>query len=167
MTDSRTENQKDAVISDCGTYRYRLSRMTMSPFRGVRRVCWIMLNPSTADGVNDDPTIRRVLGFSESWGCTHVDVVNLYALRATDPKDLCAHADPIGPENDDWIRKTAEGAHLTVAAWGAHKTASGDRIQRVWNCAGHNLWCLGVTKRGAPRHPLYLPAQTRLERWMP
>lgn len=166
MSDVRTQGER-AVISECGTYRYRLSRMTASPLRWVKRVCWVMLNPSTADEVNDDPTIRRVLGFSESWGCTHIDVVNLYALRATNPKELFAHLDPVGPENDEWIKEAAAGAELIVAAWGAHKMASGDRVQKVWNCAGRNLWCLGVTKSGAPRHPLYLPATTQLQGWMP
>ncbi len=163
----RTSNPKSAVISDCGAYRYRLSRMTDCPLRWVKRICWIMLNPSTADEVNDDPTIRRILGFSSSWGYTHVEVVNLYALRATDPAALCSHPDPIGPLNDTWIRDMSASADVTVAAWGAHKMASGDRVQKVWNAAAHNLWCLGVTKRGAPRHPLYLPKTAQLEGWMP
>lgn len=151
-----------ATISDCGQYRYDLSRR----WGEGQNVCWVMLNPSTADGTKDDPTIRRVMRFSQEWGFGGVVVVNLFALRATDPKELPKHPDPVGPENDEragfWIR------HLpTVVAWGALPFAMRREAwvkEQAWFNASP-LSCLGTTKFGAPRHPLYVPADTSPVPW--
>lgn len=157
-----------AALSPCGTYRYLLTRGLPSPLRWMRPVTFVMLNPSTADADRDDPTIRRCLAFARAWQCTELRVVNLFAYRATDPKELLQAADPVGPENDEHIRRAARGAAFVVAAWGAHKVAE-ERAQHVLGLIdglkGIGLQCLGTTKSGAPRHPLYVPADQERERW--
>lgn len=117
---------------------------------------FIMLNPSTADAVENDPTITRCMGFAKREGATHLTVVNLFALRSTDPNGLLRHDSPIGPENDKHILKEVESHKLMpiVAAWGSHKFAV-QRALQVCELVG-DLWCLGKTKNGSPRHPLYL-----------
>jgi hypothetical protein len=149
-----------ATISDCGIYRYKLWRTwdgTLPP------VTFVMLNPSTADHERDDPTIRRCLDFARRWGCGSLRVVNLFALRSPDPAALRTAADAVGPENDGTILEAC-GAGLTVAAWGAHPFAV-RRVRRVLellNGAGARLRCLGVTKEGHPRHPLYVKGDVTL-----
>src|SRR5690606_18576726 len=91
-----------ARFSPCGQYRYLLTRPIPAPFwkPDAGEAVFVMLNPSTADASEDDPTIRRCIGFAKEWGCTGLTVANLYALRSTDPKGLWKHRDPVGPEND-------------------------------------------------------------------
>lgn len=103
---------KDAVISDCGQYRYLLSRDWES---GLQRLVFIGLNPSTADAEIDDPTIRRLIGFSKAWGYGGFDIVNLFALRSKDPKMLCDHDDPIGPLNDTYLSSPRTQSQIAVA----------------------------------------------------
>jgi hypothetical protein len=150
-----------AVISECGTYRYVLTRHIPQLIRWVRPCLFVMLNPSTADADVDDPTIRRCIGFARTWGCTELTVVNLFALRATDPKELTKHADPIGPDNDQHIEEQVEKHWSTgkiVAAWGAHPLA---KPRSDWFRGQFGIVdCLGLTQAGAPRHPLYVPAKT-------
>src|SRR4029079_19593153 len=114
--------KKDAVMSPCGRYRYRLTRVWDESRPAV---CWVMLNPSTADAVKDDPTIRRGSSFSWSWGAGGLVVVNLFAFRATNPADLLDAPDPVGPENDAHVRDAAKGAGLVMAAWGVHGSGLG------------------------------------------
>jgi hypothetical protein len=144
--------KRDAVISPCGTYRYELvRRWKEGPLLG-----WVMLNPSTADGTIDDPSVRRCIGFGIDWGYAGIVIRNAYALRATDPAQLTRHPDPIGPDNDAYLERCADDP-LTVLAWGAH---GGDRAALVAERLRHTtatLRCLGTTKHGAPRHPLYIP----------
>lgn len=152
----------DAIISDCGKYRYVLRRSLGSVLRWYKPMLFIMLNPSTADATQDDPTIRRCMDFAKREGMTHLNVVNLFALRATDPAELKKAADPIGPENDRYIeeevRRHSIGA--VIAAWGAHPFAA-ERAAEVLK-KYPTLYCLGKTKSGAPRHPLYLRADSPL-----
>jgi len=107
------------VFSEDRAHRYILQRSPLG-LGGEGTVAWCMLNPSTADERNDDPTIRRVLGFSEAWGYERAIIVNLFAFRATDPKVMRAAADPIGPNNDAWIMRAALEARETICAWGVH-----------------------------------------------
>lgn len=156
--------RNSAVISDCSQYRYVLRRQWRDAFTGVRTVGFVMLNPSTADGTIDDPTIRRLIGFAKLWGMDALEVVNLYALRSTDPKGLWQHADPVGPKNDDYIDGWARRSRACVAAWGAN--AKPDRVAEVLALMnGRPLYCLGTTKSGAPRHPLYVKGNTGLIPW--
>lgn len=152
-----------AVISECGTYRYELRR-TWDPQRPV--VEWVMLNPSTADGVTDDPTIRRCVGFAYSWGYGGIVVRNLFALRATDPAELRDHTDPVGPENEAHLGQTPSDGALTVCAWGAHGGLRnrGAAVRDLLAARGP-IYHLGLTKAGHPRHPLYLPASARATWW--
>jgi hypothetical protein len=142
-------------------YRYRLERH----WWGGRGLCaFIMLNPSTADEHRDDPTIRRCIGFARRWGYAGLIVANLFALRATDPLALFDADDPAGdPANRDAIRAAIDEAALILCAWG-HFAAARDRGQEVVARArerGRVPHCLGLTRQGAPRHPLYLPAAAR------
>lgn len=151
-----------AVISDCGRYRYRLNR---SWDRMKATAGFIMLNPSIADATQDDPTIRRCVGFARAWRCGGLCVVNLFAFRATDPADLFAAAEPVGPENDDHIRAVLRQCRPVVAAWGAHGGHLGrDRaVREIIAAVGVSVFCLGRTKAGQPRHPLYVAAATKLD----
>jgi len=161
-----------AHLSPCGTYRYQLHRDELRPalMPPPKRVTFVMLNPSTADAEEDDPTIRRCIGFALREGGSSLTVVNLYALRATDPNELLRHPAPIGPDNDAAILDGCRGAELVILAWGAHRAAR-SRAPRMLGLlaelradGGLGLVCtLGLTKLRAPRHPLYLAADTPLE----
>ncbi|NLS27969.1 hypothetical protein S2M10_29710 [Sphingomonas sp. S2M10] len=151
--------RKDALISDCGLYRYWLLRQwdASAPFLPI-----IMLNPSTADASIDDPTIRRCIGFARRDGFGGIKVMNLFAFRATSPADMIAARDPIGPDcysNLIGMIDYARQYSLPVlAAWGAHGSHLG-RDRAVMSSArgiGARLVCLGMTKLGHPRHPLYV-----------
>lgn len=147
-----------AVISACGLYRYLLQREWLG---GYGRALFVMLNPSTADATQDDPTIRRCIGFAKAWGCAGLEVVNLYAYRATKPADMLAAGDPIGPANDSHIRAAAHRAKVIVAAWGAN--AARDRSVAVRSLlSDHTMHALGLTKDGHPRHPLFVRGDAQL-----
>jgi hypothetical protein len=152
---------KGARISDCGKYRYTLSRIWEA--RGTPCV-FVMLNPSTADADNDDPTIRRCIGFARRENCGSLLVVNLFALRATSPRDMLGAIDPVGPENDAVLLETfaqaRSAASPVIAAWGVHGFHRGRAaaVCRIAANAGVGLDCLGLTTNvpRAPRHPLYV-----------
>lgn len=150
-----------AVLSPCGLYRYRLGRR----WAPGGTVCWILLNPSTAGAVKDDPTIRRCVGFAKRWGCGAIEVVNLFALRSPDPRSLFRGPDPIGPENDAHIMGSVTSGDIVVCAWGAlgRLFGRGHEVQHMLTFA--RLKCLGETKSGQPRHPLYLRADAQLVKW--
>jgi len=146
---------KHAVLSPCGRYRYCLSR-TWEPRK--LPLVWIMLNPSTADAEIDDPTIRRCTGFSKREEAGGIEVLNLFALRATDPAALRCADDPVGPDNDQWIREVLTPHSRVICAWGAHGTLF-DRAAIVlqWlRNSGLKTQALGLTKEHHPRHPLYV-----------
>jgi hypothetical protein len=152
-----------AQVSDCGSYRYRLGRRWA---RGPG-VLFIMLNPSTADATQDDATIRRCIGFAKEWQMGALGVVNLYALRATDPRALALADDPVGPLNNDAIHDAITESRLVVAAWGAHPMAAHrvSALTEATDAIGRTLACLGTTKAGHPRHPVRLPYGTPLVPW--
>lgn len=158
----------NALISPCGQYRYNLTRHAtqMRPIKSSALFC--MLNPSTADAAVDDPTIRRCRGFAEDWDCNGLVVVNLYALRSTSPAGLWTHADPVGVLNDYELRRASIDHQDIVCAWGSN--AREDRVRQVVDTFlrhGARLWCLGTTKAGAPRHPLYIRRDQPLVAWVP
>lgn len=156
--------RKSATISKDGLYRYELRRR-WGGFGKIDTLYWIMLNPSRADADLDDPTIRRCIKFSQVWGANALCVLNLYALRSTDPRALDSHPDPIGPENDTFLR-TCLAYKSAIAAWGA--SADPGRARDVVSMLagiGVRLQCLGTTKDGAPRHPLYVRGDTPLVDW--
>jgi hypothetical protein len=117
---------------------------------------WIGLNPSKADENQLDPTLRRVRGFSMAWGFNTFYMLNLFAFRATKPKDMRKAPDPVGRRNDYWLRKMAQSAEMVICAWGNHGLFR-DRQQEVLEMLEDtNLYYLDVTTDGAPKHPLYL-----------
>lgn len=147
-----------AYFSPCRTWRYSLTR-DVAPLTGEGTVAFIGLNPSTADEVEDDPTIRRCIGFARAWGYAQLKMLNLFAFRSTDPAGLLDAEDPVGPENDCVIAKVIGGSELVVCAWGAFP-ADG-RVAAVLPLVG-SAKCFGLTKNGSPRHPLYVASATPL-----
>lgn len=147
---------RQARISKGGVFRYSLTRDWNEPGVVGKQVCFIGLNPSTADGTQDDPTIRRCIGFASSWGFRHLIMVNLFAYRSTKPKYLLTAKDPVGPENDAFISDAVRHSSLVVGAWGGHELA----VERVRQLSSANVLgdyaVLGLTKSGQPRHPLYM-----------
>ena len=157
-----------AIISPCGTYRYRLSRPPLQPHPMKATALFVMLNPSTADATLDDPTIRRCRNFAKSWDCAGIVVANLYALRATDPKLLWEHPDPVGPDNDMYLELLAHEYEDVIFAWGNNVEAGRvAAVDAIFRGRGRKIWCLGTTKSGMPKHPLYLRADTPLTEWRP
>lgn len=147
--------ERGATFSHCRAYRYRLWR-TWDEDGPTLNV--IGLNPSTADEQADDPTIRRCIRFAQDWGYGSLLMTNLFAYRSTDPKGLLSVADPIGPENDAHLTRAAYGGVL--AAWGAHPLAH-ERGRHVLSMLNwREVECLGTTKNGSPKHPLYIAANT-------
>jgi hypothetical protein len=120
---------------------------------------WLMLNPSTADEWKLDPTLRRCKAYAERWGFDGMHVRNIFAFRATEPKDMKDAPDPVGPENDWWLTRDLDKFERIVAGWGAHGTfmGRGDRVRDMLTLAGRPPLALRVTKGGMPQHPLYLP----------
>lgn len=155
-----------ADISPDGLYRYWLSRRLSM---GERTVLFVGLNPSTADASQDDPTIRRCVGFARDWGYDWLFMANLYAYRSTDPAPLkhlmtC----PIGPRNEDALRWLRGRADLIVAAWGNGKHLNDDaKIVANEILKLPRTKCFGVNTDGTPKHPLYLPKSATLTKWPP
>jgi hypothetical protein len=152
-----------ATISPCGQYRYVLERRWEDGWEDDQRgpLVFLMLNPSKADADQDDNTIRRCIGFAQRWEFCGLRVVNLYALRSTDPKQLWKAADPVGPDNDQHIIDAAAGMFV-IAAWGAN--AKSQRVKRVCELIRDNalhVQCLGLTKHGHPQHPLFVRGDTQ------
>lgn len=154
-----------AVLSEDGRYRYRLWRRWRGP---AHPACvFVMLNPSTADAEHDDQTITKCMGFADRWGCGSIEVVNLYALRATDPRDLIAAA--AEGEHNERAWSEVLGAlrfdGLVVAAWGAsthRRLLAPSAAYRAWEHTVQSWRCLGHTKDGEPRHPCRLGYDTGL-----
>lgn len=155
-----------AIISPCEKYRYVLTREIPQLVRWVKPCLFIMLNPSTADHRYDDPTIKKCLYFAERELCTSLTVVNLFAYRSTNPDDLLKVTKPVGDENVKYLNQQIDKHELglIIAAWGNHKMAQRAELLPVGDTTP-NMWCLGKNKNGSPKHPLYLPHVTKLERF--
>ncbi len=157
---------RSATISDDGLYRYDLTR-TWGP---GPRALWVLLNPSVADALKDDPTTTRCIGFSRREGCGSLTLVNLYAYRATKPRELRQVDDPVGGYRnratiEQWLQDPSTS--FVVAGWGATRVDPDAvlAMQRLVREAGHSFVCLGTTKSGAPRHPLYLKTEAPFIPW--
>lgn len=156
---------KTAVLSEDGLYRYELTRVWDED---QPRLGWIMLNPSTADAKVDDPTIRRCINFAKRDGFGGITVCNLFAFRATNPDELRTPAwgynEIIGPENGAYLQTLLVTHETVVAAWGAWWDSQplAVRPPRLSVERWGQLMCLGTTKSGAPRHPLYVRGDTPL-----
>lgn len=143
-----------AAFSPCGRYRYNLYRIwdTSKP-----KVMFIGLNPSTADAVQNDPTVTRCIRYAQSWGYGGMHMMNLFAFRATDPNVMKAEPEPVGSDTDKWLLKIERESTLTLVAWGNH----GAHLSRAAHVCAllSELHCLKKNKNGYPAHPLYLRAK--------
>lgn len=154
-----------ATFSACGTYRHLLA------YHGKHACGWVMLNPSIAGGVDpstreviDDPTARRVLGFSKSFGYDAPVIANVYDKVSTDPQGLWIGAPPASAVNSLYLKAVAL-LPLVIIACG--RNVRPDDLARTVALLDCELWCLGVNDDGTPKHPLYLPAETKLQRFNP
>lgn len=151
---------RSAEFSECHRYRYSLHRV-WSPKQS--RVLIIGLNPSTADHEHDDPTIRRCIKFAQNWGHGGLCMANLFAYRSTNPAVLKSVDDPVGPDNDEWLKRLADECALVVAAWG-NEGAYLDRSTEVREMLGP-LSVLKINRSGEPAHPLYLKSDLQPMAW--
>ncbi len=151
-----------AVFDRTGKYRYSLHRHWSI---GAGSVTFIMLNPSTADHEHNDPTIRRCIGLAHAWGFNTLNVVNLFALRATEPAELKKARSPVGGQNNLHIASNVEHADQIVIAWGNHGQFRGRDKAVLELLSGYNLLCLGRNLCGQPKHPLYVSRNSRLIRF--
>ncbi|MFC7461050.1 DUF1643 domain-containing protein [Hydrogenophaga defluvii] len=149
-----------ALLSECGQYRYRLWRR----WGPGAYLLFVMLNPSTADSSQDDPTVRRCIRFAQDHHYDGIEVVNLFAFRATNPLDLKAAGYPVGPDNDRHIHDAMQGAGAVCVAWGdrARRIDRAGEVLQMISAAGRVINCLAQTKHGLPGHPLMLSASCRL-----
>lgn len=157
----------DTIFSECRRYRYTLWRM-LNGDRVERYSVFICLNPSTADEINDDPTIRRCIGFSKQWGMDAFCMLNLFAFRATDPVVMKREPYPVGADNDTRLIEIASGAAICIAGWGTHGAHlyRGIKVKRMLIDAGIKIHHLGLSKDGFPKHPLYLKSSTEPTIWV-
>ena len=151
-----------AVFSPCKQYRYQLWRRLS---RSRRSILWLMLNPSTADHKQLDPTVTRCYRYSQQWRYGNFLVANIFAFRATDPKHMYAAKDPVGPANDEAILQYAKQANLIVLGWGNHgcHRQRSSEVMTLLCSAGYakKLHCLKINNSGEPCHPLYLRADLK------
>ena len=153
-----------AAFSDDRVYRYALGRVWD---RESEPIAFIMLNPSKATHTVNDPTITRCMDFATRWGAGGILVVNLFAVRATDPRELSRLADPVGPHNQAFVVRAIEQHRvaLTVAAWGSHRLAIEQVTYLLARLGDEKLACLGKNADGSPKHPLYLPKNAMPMPW--
>lgn len=156
--DLMTDTISDAIIDETGQYRYSLTRLWD---KKLPKLVFLMLNPSTADHSENDPTIRRCINFAKNWGFGSIEVVNLFAFRATNPKELLTCDDPIGEDNDIYIKASLEDAGLVIAAWGTKGNLFKRNEQVIEILSNQNIYCLSLTKEGHPKHPLYIKSNEK------
>jgi hypothetical protein len=154
-------SESTAVISDCKLYRYLLRRTWEE---NKIRALFVMLNPSTADASKDDATIRSCVRLCKDMGFGSLEVVNLFAWRATNPKELIEISDPVGDRNDAIIEAAISRCDLVILAWGANPLAigRGRAINALVRQARPATFCFGATKNRQPKHPLYVKSGTPL-----
>ncbi len=157
-----------AMLDESRVYRYSLWRRWRADACMSGMAAFVGLNPSKADETQDDPTTRRCIGFAQSWGFGGMVILNIFAIRATDPQEMKQARCPIGELNDEALTRIADSCGLVVCCWGSH----GDHLGRgavvlglLRRQCGTAVWHLGLTKKGHPRHPLYLRSSTQRIRW--
>jgi hypothetical protein len=152
-----------AVFSPCKKYRYQLWRTWGDAAPAV----FVMLNPSTADEIDNDPTVERCERRARAMGYGGLRVSNIFALRSTDPSALYTEADPVGPDNDAAILESVSGAGLVICAWGAHGNLNdrGPAVLRLLREAGAIPHYLHLNRDGTPKHPLYVGYDVQPKAW--
>jgi hypothetical protein len=167
----RGDADSEAVYSPCERYRYLLTRVWDA---GGPRVLFVLLNPSTATEVQNDPTVERCERRARALGFGAFRVTNIFAFRATDPRRMRAEPDPVGPGNDAALRDSAalwvrDGGDRIICAWGNHGAhrGRGAAVEAMLRGTGRTLHHLGLTRAGAPQHPLYIAYDRRPAAWEP
>ena len=156
--------QSTAVYSDCEKYRYSLTRV-WEP--AGRKAFFVMLNPSTATEVQNDPTVERCGRRSRTLGFGAFRVANIFAWRDTDPRKMRAATDPVGPANDAVIAEGCAWADQVICAWGTHgeHLKRGAQVEALMRATNLPLYHLGLSKAGHPKHPLYIAYAVQPELW--
>lgn len=154
-----------AVYSDCERYRYALTRTWDT---SKERVLFIMLNPSKATEVQNDPTVERCERRARALGFGAFRVTNIFAWRETDPAKMRKNQDPVGPDNDAILRDSVTWADRIIAAWGTHGAHlnRGPGVASLLAATGQPLHHLGLTKDGHPKHPLYISYRQQPMLWL-
>lgn len=157
-------SKSTAIFSDCERYRYLLTRTWDVD---GKRALFIMLNPSTADEIKNDPTVERCERRARTLGYGSFRVCNIFAFRATDPKVMRAEPDPVGPDNDRSIEESCEWADQIICAWGTHGAhlKRGAAVTEIVRKSGASPYHLGLSKEGHPKHPLYIAYAQQPMRW--
>jgi hypothetical protein len=150
------------VFSSNRLYRYVLRHQCddTKPIASPKRIAWIGLNPSTADELSLDRTLAAICRYSRRWGFSEVVMLNLFAFRATDPRDLKRAEDPIGPDNDHHLLTEVRKVQRVIACWGGHGRFLG-RDRDVSDLLGVSFGCLLKNRTGTPHHPLYLKSSIK------
>lgn len=153
-----------AVYSDCEAYRYSLTRVWDE---AGERGLFVMLNPSTATEVQNDPTVERCERRSRALGYGAFRVLNIFAFRATDPRDMRRAEDPVGPDNDAALLQGLDWADRVICAWGTHgeHRGRGPEVAALLKGTGRELLHLGLSKAGHPKHPLYIGYKVQPQVW--
>lgn len=160
----KSDTESTAIYSRCEAYRYSLSRVWN---HGTARALFVLLNPSTATELQNDPTVERCERRARALGFGSFVVTNVFAYRATDPQVMRRQPDPVGPANDSVILAAAETADQIVCAWGSHGVHL-DRAAQVTallRATGRPLFHLGLTRAGQPKHPLYISYSVQPMLW--
>jgi hypothetical protein len=152
--------ENDVVISECGQYRYLLRRVWD---QAKPRALFIGLNPAAT---NDNPTIRSCVRLANSLGYGSIELVNIFGWRATDPNELAKQSDPTGPLNDNSVAAAIARCDVVICAWGASAMAT-RQAAFLSTLIRSGAFCLGTTKSGAPKHPLYIKSGTALRPYQP
>ena len=164
LTTPTLTGEAGAILSDCEQYRYRLWREWE---RSLPVLGFIMLNPSTAEHLENDRTIARCIARAVAGGYGRLEVVNLFPLRSTDPNALLSHQAPLGDEavSDSTILEVAGNCSMLICAWGAHQAAHARSAAVMdllrWAAMTKTLHHLALNKDGSPKHPLYIAAATK------
>lgn len=160
----KDDAKSTAIYSDCERYRYSLTRVW--ELKG-KKAFFVMLNPSTATEVQNDPTVERCERRSRALGFGGFQVANIFAWRDTDPRKMRAAADPIGPDNDAAISMGCNWADQIICAWGTHgeHRGRGAAVEAIMRATNLPLYHLGLSKAGHPKHPLYIAYAVQPELW--
>ena len=165
-THNNDNKRSTAIYSDCENYRYSLTRTWDA---NIRKVLFIMLNPSTATEIQNDPTVERCERRARALGYGAFQVCNIFAYRATDPHIMRTQNDPNGPDNSGTILEAATWADDIVCAWGTHGAhmGRGVEVETLLREKSLSLTHLGLSKAGHPKHPLYISYSVHPEIWTP
>ena len=166
ITRSHTKGDTNsiAIYSDCERYRYALTRVWKFE---ASRLVFVMLNPSTATEVQNDPTVERCERRARTLGFGSLQVTNIFAWRDTDPKKMRTAKDPIGPDNDKTIMEACSWGDQIIAAWGTHGAhlGRGVQVKQILHSSDKPVFHLGISKGGHPKHPLYIAYSQKPEIW--